>query len=66
VTRRNTGPQQTDSGWPGVFIRGDEAMNYASVLAQLPKFGLPKKFVAPGSAIGGLIAALNSCRKDAA
>ena len=34
-TRTETGPLQFPKNWPGVFIRGDDALSYASVLKRL-------------------------------
>lgn len=33
--RVETGPLQINSDWPGVFIRGDNALNYARQLSRL-------------------------------
>ncbi len=35
TTRIETGPVQFDDDWPGIFIRGDNAMFYAMSLQQV-------------------------------
>lgn len=32
-SRPETGPMQFGSDWPGIFIRGDEALHYVSIIA---------------------------------
>ena len=59
-----TGVVQFGEDWPGVFIRGDEALALAQMLSLLPELGLSKKYTDDGSMIGGLIQTLRSCRKD--
>lgn len=33
--RAETGPMQFGDDWPGVFVRGDNAMYYATILRQI-------------------------------
>lgn len=53
--RVETGIVQFDDDWPGVFIRGDNAMHYAMCLEN-PDFALSP------SIIRGLIELLKSCQ----
>jgi hypothetical protein len=48
-----TGALQFGDDWPGVFIRGDEAMAYASIVRR----------VAPE--LCGLVSLLESCKAEA-
>lgn len=65
--RYSTGPMHiSNEVWPGVYIRGDEALSYADDLRKMAANGLiDPKYVAPGSLLGGLIATLESCRTEA-
>ncbi len=60
-----TGPMHVNGEqWPGVFIRGDEALSYARDLRMMADAGfIDPKYVEPGSRLGGLISLLESCRQ---
>lgn len=56
--RINTGALQFDGDWPGIFIRGDEAMTMANNLraALMPEYA----HLAP-KIIGEIVALLETC-----
>ena len=61
--RIETGPLQFDDDWPGVFIRGDNALFYAGAidraLAELAESGIGD--VITCSVLKGLAKTLHSC-----
>jgi hypothetical protein len=56
-TRPETGPIQFGDDWPGIFIRGDNAMGYANLLEEAAKH-VPQF---DGGLIRGLVDTLRSC-----
>jgi hypothetical protein len=52
-----TGPLKIGDDWPGVFIRGDEALGYVSAI----RAGLSP---AKGSALDSLLTLLASCKVE--
>lgn len=63
-TRPETGPMQFGEDWPGVFIRGDHAMHYASHLRMLLDGTIkPEEVKNFSNAVGlhGLLDLLTSC-----
>lgn len=59
-SRPETGPMQFGDDWPGVFIRGDNALYDAHVLAAaITK--LPEEMWLERSVLEGLVSTLRSC-----
>lgn len=58
--RIEDGPVQFGDDWPGLFLRGDTAMCYASYLEELLNSGPPVSAIAVGVLIG-LLSDLQSC-----
>jgi hypothetical protein len=54
-----TGVVQFKADWPGVFIRGDDALSYAAVIRALLRQGLQFEHK---DALGELAELLESCR----
>lgn len=66
--RVETGPLQIDDDWPGVFIRGDQSLNFANTLRKILQV-LPTdrdnfKTIVFRSATENLIELLESCHVD--
>ena len=59
-TRPETGPMQFGDDWPGVFMRGDNALADANMLAEVLRRGVGDDFIAR-AVIEGLISTLRSC-----
>jgi hypothetical protein len=59
--RVETGPLQFGDDWPGVFIRGDNALSDAQMLEMALPY-LPADAWIARSVITGLITTLRSCR----
>jgi hypothetical protein len=57
--RPNTGPMRFVGNWPGVFIRGDEALHYAAVIEMAIKNNDELK---RNSILASLVRLLKSCR----
>lgn len=62
--RVETGPVRVGDDWPGVFIRGDEALAYADDLEHVRRVGLEPGFLESGSRLGALIKLLRSCKVE--
>jgi hypothetical protein len=70
--RIETGRMQFGADWPGVFIRGDEALGFARALRDVLKSaedriiqsGFTEDELAQWSRIQDLAAVLESCRAD--
>jgi hypothetical protein len=60
VDRPETGPMQFGDDWPGVFIRGDNAMSFAVYLDHILKFVSDEEWLTK-SVLTGLISTLRSC-----
>ena len=58
--RPETGPMQFGVDWPGVFIRGDNALVYAQLLEVVVK-GLPDDMSINGLILTELMQVLRSC-----
>jgi len=58
--RMETGPLQFGADWPGVFIRGDEALSYADMLQHIGSM-LPPEYWAASSMLKALHSILRSC-----
>jgi hypothetical protein len=62
-TRLETGPMQFSDDWPGVFVRGDDALGYALALRRaverLVEIDSPSVDVAK---LADLVELLGSCR----
>jgi len=58
--RMETGPLQFGDDWPGVFIRGDEAIGFANILDHVIPL-LPSEHWPNSSMLAGLRAILRSC-----
>lgn len=58
--RPETGPMQFGDDWPGVFIRGDNAMHYAMTLL-IALNAIPQERFMERSVLMGLAKALRSC-----
>lgn len=63
VERISTGPTRFGTDWPGVFIRGDEALAFANKLELLRDFVTDDSFI-KSPALKGLIDLLRSCKVD--
>lgn len=61
--RVETGPIQFGDDWPGVFIRGDNALVYAHILEQLLYVANPDRLrqLSIGAPMAELIRTLRSC-----
>jgi len=60
--RLETGPLQMGTDWPGVFLRGDEALAMADNLEMMADhFSIPR---GEGSLIAGMLTTLRSCRES--
>ncbi len=62
--RVETGPIQFGDDWPGVFIRGDNALQYAMVLEQAVQCVSKKdqhEFMLQIMVLRGLVETLKSC-----
>lgn len=60
-TRPETGPMQFGDDWPGVFIRGDNALADAALIAQVLPMMPPDAWAAT-AVLEGLLNTLRSCR----
>jgi hypothetical protein len=58
--RVETGPLQFGDDWPGVFIRGDNALFYARALAAVIDT-IPEKHWTVEGVLRGLLSDLQSC-----
>jgi hypothetical protein len=58
--RAETGPMQFGVDWPGIFIRGDDALSYAQTLERTIA-ALPASAWADRSMLMGLMLVLRSC-----
>lgn len=59
--RPETGPMQFDNDWPGVFIRGDNAMHFAMNLKALLQSGVSAELWPAEAILTGLVNLLVSC-----
>jgi hypothetical protein len=62
--RTPTGALQFDDDWPGVFIRGDDALGYAKMLRDILSGRFTPDMIRtlpPGSRLHGFIDLLESC-----
>jgi hypothetical protein len=59
--RVETGPIRFGDDWPGVFIRGDNALAFANVLEQVLRLHVPEANWTARSMLGGLLSDLRSC-----
>lgn len=63
--RIETGAVQFGDDWPGVFIRGDDALHYAAIMrAMVNADMLGPQLLAHGSIFGRLLELFESCRVD--
>lgn len=62
VGRVETGPVQFGDDWPGVFIRGDNAMSYAGCLEHVLLTSDGPMPIFEKRMIEGLVKVLKSCR----
>jgi len=60
ASRVNSGPVQFGNDWPGIFLRGDVAMEYAGLLRSIVAGTVP----ALNPVTVHLIALLDSCRAE--
>jgi hypothetical protein len=60
--RVETGPLQFGDDWPGLFIRGDEALGLADTLNAAAAF-LPAEFSAIRTLLNSVSELLGSCNK---
>ena len=58
--RIGTGPLQIGDDWPGVFIRGDDALGYVSAFRLLRDAGL----LVAGGPLDSLLTLLASCKVE--
>jgi hypothetical protein len=58
--RQETGVFAFEHDWPGIFIRGDEAMKYADAITICERIGNFEAW--PGSLMGALRDLLSSCK----
>lgn len=61
AVRIDTGPLQIGDDWPGVFIRGDNALALANAILMCRKEGWAMP-VNEGSLLDGLLKTLLTCR----
>lgn len=59
--RAETGPMQFSNDWPGVFIRGDNAMHFAMNLKALLHAGVSAEMWPAEAVLTGLVNTLASC-----
>lgn len=59
--RAETGPMQFDNDWPGVFIRGDDAMHFAMNLKALLHAGVSAEMWPAEAVLTGLVNTLAAC-----
>lgn len=58
MTRVDTGPIRFGDDWPGVFIRGDESLNFAHKLRAFHKLSSAAQIVV----LADLVELLESCK----
>jgi hypothetical protein len=61
IRRLETGAVQLGNDWPGVFIRGDEALGFADMLLRLRQ-EVAAPLIVKNSILDELIETLRSCR----
>lgn len=60
--RQETGPVQFGpDDWPGVFFRGDDALQFANILEKAIRY-LPREHWPTSSVLNGLVRTLRSCK----